>query len=279
MESDGDLAQQLGTFLLTHPVQHVDSYRHRWEYYVGGAGADVVVLLPGVGGKAEEMFAVLTALEGDFRVIAISYPDEFVHVPDLTYAISLILDIEVVPSACFLGHSLGGMFAECYMLEYPERTNGLILANVAHFGTFHETIVRAIAAIAPFLPREWVDHLCTTALHRQLRGSGGEAFWAPYLTEVLTSFSKKGFESRLEAVVDVLPKYPTKKLDIDTWKRRVLIIESDNDPIFTAPEREALRLLYSQAVSHVIPGAGHLSLYTRPEEFVAVVHSFLTQYI
>jgi pimeloyl-ACP methyl ester carboxylesterase len=91
--------------------------------------------------------------------------------------------------------------------------------------------------------------------------------------------SKSALQNRIECLIDVLPRYPTKQLEIDAWKRRVLILESDNETGFNPKEREELRELYSQAVVHEFQGAGHMSLYTQPDEFVGVVRSFLTQYI
>jgi pimeloyl-ACP methyl ester carboxylesterase len=170
------------------------------------------------------------------------------------------------------------MLAECFMLQYPERTNGLILANMAHFGTFREIIVRGGLGIAPYLPREWVDRQLGSAFHHLLKGCPDQDFWTSFLASEITSLGKSAFENRLDFILDTLPRYPTKRLDIDAWRRRVLILESDREVAFTLPERDALRELYPQAQTHILPAASHFSPYCQLDEFVAVTKSFLAQY-
>jgi len=277
-EPSSGLAEQLELFREAHPVRQVTSSGMEWDFLVGGSGVQTLFLMPGITGKAEDHFALMVALEDEFRVISVGCPNDFSHVPDLMYAAALIMDDQSILEACIVGHGLGAMFAECFMLQYPERTTGLILANMAHPGTIREVMLRAILGIAPFLPREWLNKQLTLGLHHLLQGSLDGEFWAPLLADSVTSLPKTGFEDRIDCILDALPRYPTKRLDIDAWRRRVLILDSDNDPAFTLSERNALRELYPQAVAHELLGAGHFSPYTQPEEFTAVVRSFLNQY-
>jgi len=278
VEPEHDLSEQLELFREGHPVHQVTSSGMEWDFLVGGSGDQTVLLMPGLGGKAEDLFTLMAALEDEFRVVSVGLPDDFSHVPDLNHALALILDDQRIREVCLLGHSLGGMFAECFMLQFPERVDGMILANMAHPGTFREIVLRAVLGIAPFLPRDWINKQLAYGFRRLLLGSPDEEFWAPFLADGPLLLNKAAFDSRIDSILDVLPRYPTKLLDIDAWRRRVLILESDNDIAFTPVERNALRELYPQAVSHVFLEAGHLSPYTQPDEFAAVVRSFLGQY-
>src|SRR5471030_803590 len=134
VELSNGLAEQLELFREAHPVRQVTSSGMEWYFLVGGSGVQTLFLMPGITGKAEDHFALMTALEDEFRVIAVGCPNDFSHVPDLMYAAALIMDDQSIREACIFGHGVGGMFAETFMLQFPERTTGRILANMAHPG-------------------------------------------------------------------------------------------------------------------------------------------------
>jgi esterase len=275
----GDLAEQLELFRETHPVRQVRNSGLDWDYLSGGSGSQAIVLIPGGCGKPEDMFTLMSALEADFRVVTIGFPDDFHHVPDFTKAIAQIMDDQGIRGGCILGHSLGAMFAECFMIEYPERTDALILANMAHLTPFRETLARGCLTISNYLPRAWLNRQAATVIRGSLKDSQGEEFWAAILAHEIASLSSTTFANRVDAMLGVLDRYPTKRIDLDGWNRWVLILESDNDHAFTPAERDSLRALYPNAENHIFEGAGHFSPYTRPDEFAAVASSFLCQYL
>jgi esterase len=274
-DSASDLFEQLRVFRETHQTRWIKSAGLEWEFISSVSGPSAVILLPEGGGNAEDMFSLMTALEQEFNVIAVGCPDEVTNVPDIVQAIAVILDSLGVQEAFLLGHSLGGMFAECFMLKYPERTSGLILANVAHFSTFRETFIRGALSILPHLPRPFVERHAIAALKRQLANTKDAAFWVPYLEFEIAHLSSTALANRASCMVDAIERYPMKRIDLDTWKRRVLILESDNDTAFTPDECTNLRGLYADAQVHVFRGAGHFCHYTRPLEVAAVVTEFL----
>jgi len=53
------------------------------------------------------------------------------------------------------------------------------------------------------------------------------------------------------------------------------LIEADDDPMITAPGREALRALYPRAARRLFHGTGHLAAILRADEYNAVVAGFL----
>ena len=61
------------------------------------------------------------------------------------------------------------------------------------------------------------------------------------------------------------------------WPGRVLIIESDDDPMIPAEERRRLRETYPRAFVCTFPGAGHMIPLLRLEELVGVVKAFLKE--
>jgi pimeloyl-ACP methyl ester carboxylesterase len=59
------------------------------------------------------------------------------------------------------------------------------------------------------------------------------------------------------------------------WPGRVLIIESNDDPMIPAEERRRLRETYPRALVCTFAGAGHMIPLLRLEELVGVVKAFL----
>ena len=270
-----DLTEQLQIFRDSHEWRRVKSTGQIWHYLFGGTGNMSVILLPGAGGNAEDLFHVMAALENDFHVVSISIPEGVRSVFDIAQAITAVMDDQGVRGAYVLGHSLGGMIAECFMTKYPDRTDGLILANVAHYSTFRESLVRGVLMIAPYLPRQFVDRKIGDSIKRLLANSSDADFWIQFLEYGLVNTSQVALSDRIGCYVDAIEHYPVKSLDLDNWNRRVLIIESDQETGFIPDEKAALRQLYLDANVHVIRGAGHLSPYTHPKEFIAAVRYFL----
>jgi len=272
-----DAAEQYRVFLDNHELRQIRCSGMDWSFYSNRSSNPAVILLPGGGGQAEDMFQLMLALEDDFRVLTLGCPEGLFHVPDITHAIALMMDDQGVRTAHILGHSLGGMFAEAFMLQYPERTDGLILANTAHYTTIRETLVRGVLTIASMLPRNWLNRRAASAFRRLLKDSPNEDFWVALMEDEFYRLTPEGLTNRINCMLGVLDYYPTKRIDLDCWNRRVLILESENETGFTQGEREALRRLYSNSSVHVFRDAGHMSLYTHPQEFAAIVHTFLCQ--
>ncbi|MDY6960233.1 MAG: hypothetical protein SVK08_13865, partial [Halobacteriota archaeon] len=69
--------------------------------------------------------------------------------------------------------------------------------------------------------------------------------------------------------------YSFLKDDLDDWPGKILIMESDDDPGFKEPVREALKTLYPQAEVHTFHNAGHTPGYTDPGEYISILRGFL----
>ena len=237
-----------------------------------------MVLMPGLGGSSDDLFTLMSALEAEFQVVAISWPDELTHIPDLLQAVVAIMDSLSIQTAYIFGHSVGGLLAECFMKEYPERAAGLILANVSHLAPMRETLLRSALSVLPYTPRKFLEQKASKAIRMQLAGSKDEAFWASYLEREFCGMSSKVISNRATCITGALDLYPGNKIDLDGWNRRVLLLEADNDPACPLVERDDLRRLYTRSEVKTLPGSGHFSLYTRPREFIQAVQQFLREF-
>ncbi len=276
-ESPIRLSEQLRQFREAHPPLHLDVADVNWEYLSAGQGDRAVVLLPGGGGAGEDVFTLMAALETDFRVLAIGCPLAIIRTQDVMEGLAAILDREGVAQACLLGQSLGGMFAEGFMLRYPERTNSLVLANIAHYGKLRAAFIRGLLPLIPRLPRWLARRRIRSTFNRLLKGHPEKGFWVSLLCAEIDQLGADGASNRLRCLRDAMDRFPATPSDLRGWNGPVLLLESDNETGFTKRERLALRRLYPNAEVHVFQGAGHLSFITHPQEFEAAVRRFLSR--
>jgi pimeloyl-ACP methyl ester carboxylesterase len=75
--------------------------------------------------------------------------------------------------------------------------------------------------------------------------------------------------------VDCRLNYVFTPHDLQDWPGRILLLDADDDPGVRPPMRAALRALYPQAQVHTFHGAGHAPFLSLPDEYFAVVGSFL----
>ena len=129
------------------------------EYHVGGEG-DVVLLVHGLGGSAENWVEVVPELVRRHRVIAIDLPGHAgsaalargATMDDFAAATAAVLEAEGVGSAVVAGHSLGGLVALRLARTRPDLVRGLLLvapAGIATTSRVVEALVVAAAAIRP----------------------------------------------------------------------------------------------------------------------------------
>jgi pimeloyl-ACP methyl ester carboxylesterase len=81
--------------------------------------------------------------------------------------------------------------------------------------------------------------------------------------------------SRVALTIDFNKHESLTPEDFDAWPGRVLIIESDNDPMIGPEDRSRLRAAYPRALVCTFPGAGHMIPLLKLEEMVEVVKAFL----
>jgi 2-hydroxy-6-oxonona-2,4-dienedioate hydrolase len=116
----------------------------------GDPAGPAVILLHGTGGHWEAYAANLGPLSQHFHCIAIDMVGNgFTDKPDYDYEIGVyvghvtgVLDALGVPTASFIGMSLGSWVAARFALDHPERTGKLILQSPAGLIATAENMAR-----------------------------------------------------------------------------------------------------------------------------------------
>lgn len=258
-------------FRATHANRtHVIDER-AWSVIEGGRREPPLVLLPSAGGSAESQFHLIDRFEKHARVLSIGCPATLARVADAVAGIHAILDRAGVQKCYLLGQSLGGIFAQAYASAFPERIEGLILANTARYSARRAHLVRMALSSAPHVPDKAVLAVLGVRVKRLLQGHPERDFWLGYFSrDELRRVGRHGIANLGACIADSV-RHPGGA----GYMGRTLIIESDNDTGFTPAERMALKRSYPHATLRTFHGAGHLASITRRDEFVAEVLGFM----
>ncbi|HVF57594.1 MAG TPA: alpha/beta hydrolase [Pyrinomonadaceae bacterium] len=252
-----------------------------WEYITGGRGERVLLLLHGAAGGAETMHALAEAFADEYRTIAPTITSVR-RLDEVCDALSAILDKEHVGRAVVFGGSFGGVVAQAFAKRYARQVEDLILLSTGvpnrALGARTEKILKYLS----YLPFPLMRALMKLEISRHLKAPAPseEAARIDAFKKRLDDYfdhklTKDVMLSRVALTIDFNKHESLTPEDFDAWPGRVLIIESDNDPMIGPEDRSRLRAAYPRALVCTFPGAGHMIPLLKLEEMVEVVKAFL----
>ena len=256
-------------------------------YEIHGKG-EPLVLIYGYAGDSGLWFRQTPILSKKYRVIAfdnrgVGRSDK----PDIPYTMAMmaedvagLLDVIGVDAAHIFGISMGGMIAQHFALNYPQRVTSLML-GCTYCGGIRSIPIgpEALAALADF--------------ERFKKMTLEEIVWqlVPFL------FSRKFIEKNPDVVEERVAKsleYPTPMHGVtrqaeaimghDTYellpkiKLPTLVIAGDNDRLIPVENSRILASKIPKAELAIIKGAGHEFFIEDPEETNQVVLGFLRRH-
>jgi pimeloyl-ACP methyl ester carboxylesterase len=262
------LEQRLSDYRAAHPVVELPHGGTTWRYRRAGKEGPGVLLLPGALGIGEFGFPVVSALEPSCRIIAPDYPP-VATMAQMLDGLVAILDAEGVARAHVVGGSFGGIVAQALVRRVPQRVASLVLSHTGAPGT-RRGRGWALALLAAF-----PGFVLRAALKRRLRGvlAGADPFWLRYFDQAVAGLSKADIVSRMRLAAE-FGDAVYKPDDLAGWPGRVLVVESEDDPLFRSAQRQALRDLYPRAEVHTFTGTGHVAAVLQPENFADVLARF-----
>jgi pimeloyl-ACP methyl ester carboxylesterase len=266
---------QLVQFRASHTKKQLTVAGIEAEYIISGKGAETFVLLPGGLGAGEAWFKLILALEGEWRIIAPSYPLAQT-IEHLVTGVNAILEYEGEARAHVLGTSLGGFVAQAFVRKYSERVECLILANTTVPSLEFAKAVQRRTKLLAFFPMGLIRHGSRKRLGAYLAAvpEDERAFWGAYFGELIAlHWHKARLASQNTCIVDFGFNYEFTPDDINHWNGKILVLESSDDA-WNKEQQEALRDTYPSALVYTFHNAGHLSALTKRREFLEVVREF-----
>jgi esterase len=236
--------------------------------------------LHGLLGSSDNWHDIALRLSENFHVFALDQRDhgQSPHNDEMNYPL-MAADVEEffnahgIESAVVVGHSMGGKTAMQFALQFPNRVEKLVVADMAprayapaHEKTFSAQLALDLKsfstrqqiedALAPEIP----DLVLRRFLLKNLgRNSVSEFFWKINLRGIAENY----FQLR-QPVSAPAP-----------FAKPVLFVRGEKSAYINPEDEPLMRELFPQSRIETIVGAGHWVHADKPEEFLRLVSEFL----
>jgi len=253
------------------------------NYNIHGEGEPLIVL-HGLFGSSRNWNTVAKVLARDREVVAVDLRNhgDSEHTETMTW-MDMVGDIDTlmtelgIASAALLGHSMGGKAAMAFALSLPQKTDALIVADIAPVA-YHPVHIELIDTMLS-LPLAEIQNRADA--EERLREAGiVDTMVRQFLLSNLTR-SNGGYVWRLN-----LPVLRQNMPDIagfpDDWPGApyngpVRFLAGGNSDYILPKHYQAISRLFPRAAVQTIEGAGHWLHAEKPEAFVSEVRDFLNQ--
>jgi pimeloyl-ACP methyl ester carboxylesterase len=258
-------------------------------YYEDQGQGETLVLIPGIGGDSTYYFRQIPSFSQKYRVIAIDNrgagrSDK----PDIPYTMGMLaadvaglLDVININSAHILGHSLGGMIAQYFALNYPEKVRTLVLGaticSASHLvkSTLTDVFTTGITTGQPrdLTPRQIFQETLPFGFTQEFINNNQDLIEqyfiesSKYPTPPYT-FARQGQAAFGHETYDHLPKI----------KAPALVIAGDTDAIFSAENSRLIASRIPDAQLVILKNAAHSFQIEAAEETNKIVLSFLSKH-
>lgn len=270
--------ERLRAFRNTHTLHSRLIDGQRWSYLSGGQGKRLALLLHGSECDAESLFGAMSLLETHYRVLAPTYPERADTVEHVCAGLAALLDAEAEDApALVVGYSLGGYLAQALAMRRPDLVARLALCNTGGPAVIALRMVHMQYTLFAATPGPLLLGVLRAGAGLPLWREAPElsapdrAFWRAYLSEMSTRLSKRAMLAHGRVIADFLRSRIEPPVALATIPGHVLILDSAWDHTIEPEERAALGFLYPAATRQTLPSAGHLSMLTQPERFVAAI--------
>ena len=238
------------------------------------------MLLHGLFGMGSNLGALARSLQDEFRVYSVDLPNhgrsdwlEVMDLPAMAECIEHWMDLQSLPRAHVLGHSLGGKIAMQLALRNPGRVGALCVADIApvSYPPHHDSVLAALQAVedstchsrsdvkaimAHYLEEEMVIQFLLMSLRRSEEGVYG---WRFDLAGIIANYDS--IRAALEAAAP--------------FTSDVLFIKGGDSNYIRPQHRDHIMALFPGAEVKIMPGCGHWLHAQQPRLFNSIVRRFL----
>jgi pimeloyl-ACP methyl ester carboxylesterase len=244
----------------------------------GSARGVPIVFLHGVTDSWRSFDGVLERLPSDVRAFAItqrghghsSKPDGEYRYAALSADVRAFMDALELPAAVIVGHSMGGMIAQRFAIDHPDRVAGLVLMGT--FRSLHgQTLVQemwdsTLATLVDPVDAAFVRDFQVSTLARDV---------SPEFLDMVVSESLMVPARVWRALFKGFLDTPDFSHELRRVTAPTLIAWGDRDAYAPRADQEALGALIPGSRVVTYPGAGHAFHWEDPRRFAADLMAFV----
>lgn len=243
----------------------------------GSTSGTSVVLLHGITDSFHSFDLVLPHLPQSWRVFALSQrghgdssrPAGGYAPRDFAADVAAFLDAQKIPRAVIVGHSMGSYVAQRFAIDYPQRTQALVLAGSfttlrGHQGVkefWDTTVAKLRDPIDPKIARGFQE----STIHKPI---------PPAFLDLAVNESLKVPARVWRAALAGLMQADHRAL-LGKIKAPTLIVWGEKETYFLRPDQDALRAAIKGARFVAWPDAGHALHWEHPKRFADELINFI----
>jgi pimeloyl-ACP methyl ester carboxylesterase len=249
-------------------------------HFIESGQGRAVILLHGLFGSSDNWHFIAQRLAEKFHVFAVDHRNHGLspHNAEMNYPL-MAADVEKfcvtrgLESALVVGHSMGGKTAMQFALQFPQRVEKLVVADMAprEYAPAHDKIFAALLALdlPSFQTRQQIEdalapEIPNLVLRRFLlknlgRNAAGSFIWKINLDSLAKNYLKLG-----EPVATAAP-----------FAKPTLFIRGGKSNYIKAEDEPLIRELFPRANIQTIVGASHWVHTDEPEKFLRLLLEFL----
>lgn len=250
------------------------------HYQEAGQG-DTILLIHGLFGSLDNLGMIAKALKEHYHVVSVdvrnhgqSFHNNNMEYNELANDIIHVMDELKIKSAHILGHSMGGKIAMQLAINFPERVNKLIIADIApvEYPPHHERIINGLKSI----------NLTTTTTRKeadqQLAKYVETASVRQFLLRNLSMKNKcLAFKCSLNDIADCYPQIMAGFSLAQSYSGDTLFIKGGDSDYIQATHKDIITTIFPNSTAKIIQGTGHWLHAEKPAIFNKLVLNYLTK--
>ncbi|MEE8413759.1 MAG: alpha/beta hydrolase [Dehalococcoidales bacterium] len=253
-------------------------------YEIHGKG-EPLVLIPGLGGNISNFARIIPTLAENYRVIAMDNRGAGqTDKPDIPYTMEMmaedvagLLNFVRAEKAHIFGISMGGMIAQHFALEYPQRVTSLILGSTTPGGPNSVGFEETVNTVNPeqrknLSPEEDARAIMSMVYTKKFINNNPELIEELVAQRVQNPPDPVGRERQFQAASahDTFERLP--EIEAPT-----LVIAGDEDTVVSPENSQILTSRIPNSKLEILKGVGHGFVTEASEDTSRIVLKFLTE--
>jgi 3-oxoadipate enol-lactonase len=245
----------------------------------GDCGQPSLIFLHGIGGAARGWRGQIAAFGDRYRAIAWDMPGyggsaplATVSIATLADALQNFLDQIGATKPILVGHSIGGMIVQQWLVKHPGTAAAIVLAQTSPaFGKADGDWQRSFieARLGPLDRGETMRSLASTLVN-ELVGDDPDAGGMEVARDCMAAVTEASYRACMLAMLGFDQRNALKEIKVPT-----LVLSGSRDNNAPAPMMAKMATYIRSATYLEIEGVGHLANLERPEIFNAALDQFL----